>query len=103
RKIEGRPDVLVFTSAPLPEPLELAGRVRLHLWAASDAPDTDFVGKLCDVYPDGRSINLCVGILRARFRHGVRKEELLNPGQVTAFDIDLWSTAAILNRGHRLR
>ena len=81
----------------------VTGRVRLQLWAASDAPDTDFVAKLCDVYPNGRSINLCEGILRARFRHGFRREELLKPGQVTPFDIDLWSTSAIFNRGHRLR
>ena len=59
RKIESRPDVLVFTSEALTEPLEVTGKVLCRLWAASDAPDTDFVVKLCDVYPDGRSINVC--------------------------------------------
>jgi len=103
RKIEQRPDVLVFTSEPLQEPLEVTGRVRVRLWAASDAPDTDFMAKLCDVYPDGRSMNVCEGILRARFRESFERETLLKPGEIYPFDIDLWSTSLIFNRGHRLR
>ena len=58
RKLEARDDVLVFTSEPLDEPVEVTGRVRAKLWVVSDAPDTDFFVKLCDVYPDGRSFNL---------------------------------------------
>lgn len=103
RKIEGRPDVLAFTSDALAAPVEVTGHVRMKLWAASDGPDTDWAVKLCDVYPDGRSINVCEGILRARFRHGVRREAFLTPGQATPFDIDLWSTSMIFNKGHRLR
>ncbi|MGB9607549.1 MAG: CocE/NonD family hydrolase, partial [bacterium] len=67
RKIEERPDVLVFTSEPLREPLEVTGRVKAIIWASSDAPDTDFLARLCDVYPDGRSYNICEGIIRACF------------------------------------
>ncbi|MDI9379976.1 MAG: CocE/NonD family hydrolase, partial [Verrucomicrobiota bacterium] len=67
RSIESRADVLVFTSEPLAAPLEVTGRVRAKLWAASDAMDTDFFVRLCDVYPDGRSFNICDGRLRARF------------------------------------
>jgi uncharacterized protein len=103
RPIESRPDVLVFTSAPLPEPLEVTGRVRLKLWVGSDAPDTDFVARLCDVYPDGRSINICEGQFRARFRNGFDREAFLRPGQVYPLEIDLWSTSIIFNRGHGLR
>lgn len=103
RSVESRPDVLVFTSEPLAEPLEVTGRVRAKLWAASDAPDTDFFVRLCDVYPDGRSFNICDGRLRARFRESFTQEKLLKPGDVYEFDLDLWSTSIIFNQGHRLR
>ncbi len=103
RPIESRPDVLVFTSEPLAAPLEVTGPVRARLWIGSDAPDTDFFVRLCDVYPDGRSINLCEGQLRARFREGFDRERPLRPGRVYALDVDLWSTSVIFNRGHRLR
>jgi hypothetical protein len=103
RPIEGRPDVLVFTSAPLAEPLEVTGRVRARLWVSSDAPDTDFFVRLCDVYPDGRSINICEGQLRARFREGFDREVPLRPGRVSPLDVDLWSTSIVFNRGHCLR
>ncbi len=103
RRIEGRDDVLVFTSEPLREPLEVTGRVRMVLYASSDCPDTDFAAKLCDVYPDGRSFNICEGIIRARFREGFTKERLLEPGKVYRFEIDLWSTSIVFNKGHRIR
>ncbi|MCL4177071.1 MAG: CocE/NonD family hydrolase [Verrucomicrobia bacterium] len=101
--IESRDDLLVFTSEPLTEPTEVTGRVRARLWIESDAPDTDFFVRLCDVYPDGRSFNLCEGVLRARFRHGLDREQLLTPGEIQPLDIDCWSTSVIFNRGHRLR
>ena len=101
--VENRPDVLVFTGARLAEPLEVTGQVRLQLRAASDAPDTDFMAKLCDVYPDGRSYNLCEGRLRARFREGFTRGTLMKPGRVYRFDLDLGSTSVIFNRGPRLR
>jgi hypothetical protein len=103
RKIESRPDVLVFTSEPLSEPVEVTGRVRAYLWASGDAPDTDFAVKLCDVYPDGRSINICEGILRARFRDSLEQEEMMKPGKVYKFPVDLWTTSIIFNKGHRIR
>jgi putative CocE/NonD family hydrolase len=101
--VESRPDVVVFTSEPLGEPLEVTGRVAVKLWVSSEAPDTDFVAKLCDVYPDGRSFNICEGQIRARFRKSFAKEALLKPGKVYPLPIDLWSTSIIFNRGHRLR
>lgn len=103
RKIESRDDVLVFSTEPLTDPLEVTGRVRARLWISSDAPDTDFFVRLCDVYPDGRSFNLCEGMLRARFRRGFEREQLLRPGEIVPLDIDAWSTSVIFNRGHRIR
>jgi hypothetical protein len=103
RAIESRPDVLVFTSAPLAEPLEITGRVRARLWVRSDAPDTDWVARLCDVYPDGRSINISEGQLRARFRNGFDRETFLEPDTIYSLELDLWSTSIVFNRGHRLR
>lgn len=103
RKIESRSDVLSFTTAPLSAPMEVTGPVTMRLWASSDAPDTDFVVKLCDVYPDGRSMNMCEGILRARFRKSFQKETLMKPGEIYPFDIDLWATSVVFNKGHRLR
>jgi putative CocE/NonD family hydrolase len=103
RPVESRPDVVLFTTEALAQPLEATGRVRARLWLASDAPDTDLFVKLCDVYPDGRSFNLCEGQLRARFRATFDKEELLRPGQVYRLDLDLGSTSIVFNRGHRIR
>ena len=103
RSIENRADVLIFTSEPLPEPLEITGRVRAKLWASSDAPDTDFFVRLCDVYPDGRSFNICEGRIRARFHDSFSEEKLLKSGEIYGLDIDLWSTSIIFNKGHRLR
>ncbi len=103
KQVESRSDVLVFTGPEIQEPVEVTGRVRARLWVASDAPDTDFFVRLCDVYPDGRSFNLCEGMLRARFRRGADRERPLRPGRPTRLDIDLWSTSIIFNRHHRIR
>ena len=103
RPIEDRSDVVVFTSEPLQEPMEITGRVRAQLAISSDAVDTDFVVRLCDVYPDGASYNVCEGIQRARFRRNPMEKDFLKPGQTYSLKVDLWSTSIILNRGHRLR
>ena len=104
RPIEARPDVLVFTTPPLERDTEVTGPVRVQLWAASSAPDTDFVARLVDVYPDGRSINLTDGIVRARyrdFRTGA-SPSLIEPGQAYAYEIDLWATSNVFKAGHRI-
>lgn len=102
-KVEQRTDVLVWTSPPLSEPLEVVGRVRAHLWLSSNCFDADIIVKLCDVYPDGRSILVTYGGLRLRFRNGFDHEELLDLGQVYEVEIDMWSTAYAFNTGHRVR
>ena len=68
RPVEARSDVLVYATPPLEEDTEVTGPVQLHLWAATSAPDTDFTGKLVDIYPDGYARNLTDGIIRARYR-----------------------------------
>ena len=103
KSVESRDDVLVFTSAPLTAPLEVTGRVRAKIWISTDVPDTDFIARLCYVYPDGRSFNLCEGAIRARFREGRDQETLLKPGKIYPVEIDLWSTSVIFNTAHRLR
>src|SRR6185437_6947132 len=72
--------VLCFTSPVLTEPLEVTGHVKLTLFASSSAPDTDFTGKLVDVFPDGRAIFLTDGIIRARYHNSLAEPELLTPG-----------------------
>ena len=104
RPIEARQDVLIFTSDPLEEDTEVTGPVWVYLYASSSARDTDFVARLTDVYPDGRSINITEGILRARFREDVwGPPRLLEPHQVYCFAIDLQVTSNVFRRGHRLR
>ncbi len=101
RRVEQREDVLCYTSAPAEEPLDIVGPVALVLHAASDARDTDWVARLTDVAPDGRSIPFAEGIVRARYRNGA--EELLEPGKVETYEIPLGHTAWRVLPGHRLR
>jgi len=103
REVEGRPDVIVFTSPELEDPLAIVGRIEVRLWASSNRTDTDFTAKLCDVYPDGRSMLISDSIVKARFRNTYLKEEFLEPDRVYEFEIDLGYTALVLAPGHRLR
>ncbi|MHB1458288.1 MAG: CocE/NonD family hydrolase [Armatimonadota bacterium] len=103
RSVENRPDVLVFTSETLEKPIEVTGRIKVKLWASSSAKDTDFTAKLTDVYPDGRSMLVCDGIIRARYRKSFEKPELMTPGTIYEFEIDLWSTSIVFNKGHQIR
>jgi uncharacterized protein len=103
RTVETRPDVLIFTSEVLTEPLEITGRITASLSISSDCPDTDFAVKLCDVYPDGRSMLVTDGIRRASLRNSYERREPLATGKVYEVDVDLWSTSLIFNKGHRIR
>ncbi len=102
REIGEREDYLRFATEPLAEPLEIAGRIYADLYVESDAPDTDFTAKLVDVYPDGYEALLADGIIRVRYREGLDKEVFLKPGDVVPVRIDLWSTAVVFNKGHRI-
>jgi putative CocE/NonD family hydrolase len=101
--LEKRPDVLVYTSAPVNEPLEVTGYVRLVLHVASSARDTDFTGRLLDVSPGGAARTLGEGILRARFRNGFDRQDLLTPGEPVELTLELGATANVFLSGHRIR
>jgi uncharacterized protein len=103
RPIEGRRDVLVYTSEFLQEEVEATGPVKVVLFASSDAVDTDFVAKLVDVLPDGSSYNMAEGILRARYRESLSKPSPLTPGEVYRLEIDLVGTSVAFRKGHRIR
>jgi hypothetical protein len=103
RPLERREDVLVYTSEYLNESLTIAGPVKMKLYAATDGPDTDWMIKLTDVYPDGNSMPISEGILRARFREGLDKMKLLIPNQMYEYDIELTGTANVFMPGHRIR
>jgi putative CocE/NonD family hydrolase len=104
RAIQARPDVLVYTTSPLERDTEVTGPITVHLWAVSSAPDTDFVARLTDVFPDGRSFNLTDGIVRARYRHFAPGEppSLIEPGRPYEYVIDLWATSNVFKAGHRI-
>ena len=95
--------MLVFTSAPLAEDLEVTGPVVLTLHAASSAPDTDFTATLVDVAPTGPAMIVCEGIRRARYRESLELPSLIEPGRVYEYRVDLWETSNVFLAGHRLR
>ena len=107
--IEQRADVLTFTSAVLTQAVEVTGPVTTTIWASSDTLDTDFTAALVDVEPaaedgeEGRPIILCEGIVRARFRNGTDNPEMMAPGEIYEFDIDMWDTSNLFEEGHRIR
>jgi putative CocE/NonD family hydrolase len=94
--------VLTYSTEPLAADVEVTGPLQVKLWAASDAPDTDFVARLVDVHPDGFAQTLADGIVRARYRNGLTPE-LLDPGRAYLFTIDLWSTSNVFKAGHQIR
>jgi putative CocE/NonD family hydrolase len=102
-KAESRKDVLVFTTAVLTRDLETTGPVALDLYVSSSAVDTDFTGKLVDVWPNGFAQNLTEGILRMRYRDSQEKPELAKAGEVYHVTVNLWATSNVFLAGHRLR
>ena len=103
RRVETRSDVLIYSTPPLEKEIEVTGPVKLILFAASSAPDTDFTAKLIDVAPNGYAANLCEGILRASYRDTARRSGLMKPGRPYQFTIDLVATSNLFQRGHRIR
>jgi len=102
RAIGDRKDVLKYSSEPLKAAVEVTGPVTVELWAQSDAPDTDFMAKLIDVYPDGAERLVLDSAVRARFRDGADHEVMMKKGEVYKFKLNLWSTSLIFNKGHRI-
>lgn len=100
RPIEDRSDVLIFTTEPLLEDMEICGRLKALLYVSSDCKDTDFVLRLTDVYPDGRSILITDGI----FRTGLMSAPPLNSSSENQeIHVDLGSTCIVFAKGHRIR
>lgn len=103
RPVEQRNDVLVYTSEPVAADTMVCGPVRARIYAASSARDTDFMAKLIDLWPEGFAERLSDGMVRARFRQGMDKPQLIEPGKVYAYDIDLWNTCQMFLKAHRIR
>lgn len=103
RAVELRQDVLCYTSDPLEDDTEVTGPIELILYASSSAVDTDFTGKLVNVFPDGRAEIVSDGILRSRYRVSPVRPELITPGVVYEFRLDLGATSCVFPAGHRFR
>ncbi len=103
REVEERSDVLVYTTAPLKEDLEVTGPVKAVVFASSSAVNTDFTAKLVDVYPDGRAMRICEGIIRADHRDPDSFPSPIVPGKIYEYSIDLWATSNVFLKGHQMR
>ncbi|GAB4140756.1 MAG: hypothetical protein Tsb009_10240 [Planctomycetaceae bacterium] len=103
RPFEKQKDVRTFTTDVLKQPVEWTGLVKTELFVSSSARDTDFIVRISDVYPDGRSILIVSYVRRARYRNGFEKEELLVPGKITKVAFDVGWISQIFNKGHRIR
>ncbi len=107
--LAARADVLIFETAPLPEPIEVTGPISARLWVSSTAPDTDFTIKLVDVYPpnpdyrEGFAMNLSHGILRMKFRDSHEDLQLMTPGRIYEIEITAFPTSNLFQAGHRIR
>jgi uncharacterized protein len=108
RKLEARRDVLTYTTPPLERDLDVIGPIQVELFARSTLAHTDFFGRLCDVQPNGKSLNVCDGLIRVQPASPVEHSEHTGRTKCCACDgmhveIDLWATAYRFKRGHRLR
>ncbi|HUK17822.1 MAG TPA: CocE/NonD family hydrolase [Bryobacteraceae bacterium] len=104
RKMEARPDILVYTSEPLKEGIEASGPIDVTLFVSSDAKDTDFTVKVLDVYPDGTAYNLDETIQRLRYRNGYDKPlAWMEPGHVYKVTLQPMTTSNYFAAGHRIR
>ena len=103
RAIEQRPDVLVYSTEPLKDGLEVTGPIEFTIYVSSDRKDTDITVKLLDVYPDGRAYNLDETIQRLRYRDGYQREAFMQPGQVYKVALQPMTTSNWFAPGHRIR
>lgn len=107
--LEDRSDVLAFATAPLEEEVEVTGPIEAVLYLSSDAPDTDLFAMLLDVYPpsehwpEGFHLNVADGIIRVRYRDGMDRPTLMEPGQVYPVRFALYPTSNRFAAGHRVQ
>ncbi|MHA1378844.1 MAG: CocE/NonD family hydrolase [Candidatus Helarchaeota archaeon] len=100
---EIREDVLVYTSEKLKKGLEMAGDVKIVLYASSSAVDTDFMVKLVDVYPNGKAINIIDDGIRARFRNGIDSPSLIEPDKIFKYEFNVGNISIFFRKDHRIR
>jgi putative CocE/NonD family hydrolase len=100
---DSRPDILVYTTEPLQKPVTFCGPVSAVLYASSSARDTDWFVNLMEIDEKGKILVLGSGKVRARYRESTKKVELLEPGKVYEYHLDLWQTGITIPKGHRLR
>lgn len=100
---EEQAEVRTFTTDVLEHPVEWTGRVRAELYVSSTAPDTDFIVRISDVYPDGRSILIADYVRRARYREGFEREVFMQPGSIYQVAFDVGWLSQIFAAGHRIR
>ncbi|HET8676665.1 MAG TPA: CocE/NonD family hydrolase [Blastocatellia bacterium] len=104
RKMEERPDILVYSTEPLKQAVEVSGPIEVTLYVSSSAKDTDFTVKLIDVYPDGRAYNLDETIQRMRYRNGYDKPVAwMEAGKVYKVVLQPMTTSNYFEAGHRIR
>lgn len=106
KSLEGREDVVVFDSLPFEKDTEVTGPIQATIYASADVPDFDLWVRVLDVWPDGRAFNLMspgLDVLRASYRNGSLKPELLEPGKVYKFTLDRLLTSNVFKKGHQLR
>ena len=103
RALTERPDILCYTSEALTEAVDVVGDISAVLYASSSAKDCDWHIRLVDVHPDGTARFMCHGVLRARFRNGFDKNEVLTPNEITRFNIDMTATGIRFLPGHKIR
>ena len=102
-QMETRNDILVYTTEPFKDGVEVTGSIETTLYVSSDAKDTDFTVKILDVYPDGKAYNLDETILRARYREGFDKEVMMEKGKVYKLTLSPMSTSNYFAPGHSIR
>ncbi len=103
RPMEARNDILVYSTPPLTEGVEVSGFIETTLYVSSDVKDTDFTIKLIDVHPDGSAYNLDETIQRVRYREGYEKEVFMEEGEVYKVDLTPMSTSNFFKKGHSIR
>lgn len=103
RPLADRQDILVYQTEPFSERIEVTGNPVVELYAASSAPDTDWFVRLIDVAPDGLARDVCQGVIRARYRNGIDRPELITPGEVLRYTIRMGATSNAFLPGHRIR
>jgi uncharacterized protein len=101
--MELREDILVYSTPPLTEDVEITGFIESVLFVSSDAKDTDFTLKLIDVYPDGKAYNLDETIQRVRYREGYDKEVFMEKDKVYEVKLSALSTSNFFPKGHQIR